>query len=191
MSLTMDYFLESTEICPVIAGVKNEEWLLSCLDSECSIIYILYGDICNITDIVEKVKQSGKKAIVHIDLIAGLSSKEICVDFIKKYTKADGIISMKPALIKRAKELGLFTIQRFFMMDAITYQNVKKFVKSSDPDVVEFLPAGLPKIIRYLLEEINKPVVASGLILDKEDVMGALKAGAIAVSTTNKDLWDC
>ena len=34
------------------------------------------------------------------------------------------------------------------------------------------------KVIQYLLEEIDKPVVASGLILDKDDVMGALKAGA-------------
>ena len=45
----------------------------------------------------------GKKAIVHVDLILGLSSKEISVDFIKKYTKADGIISMKPTLIKRQR----------------------------------------------------------------------------------------
>ena len=47
-----------------------------------------------------------------------------------------------------------------------------KHVKNCNPDVVEFLPAGLPKVIQYLLEEIDKPVVASGLILDKDDVMG-------------------
>lgn len=191
MSLTKDLFIECTELCPVIPAVKNDEWLNACKESECGIVYVLYGDICSIADIVQKVKDVGKKAIVHIDLIVGLSSKEISVDFIAKYTKADGIISMKPALIKRANELGLFTIQRFFMMDAITYANVKKHVKNSNPDVVEFLPAGLPKIISYLLEEIDKPVVASGLILDKEDVIGALKAGAIAISTTNRGIWNC
>lgn len=191
MSLTRDYFMECTEICPVIPAVKNEEWLQSCKSSECDIVYILYGDICNIADIVLEIKNSGKKAIVHIDLIVGLSAKEICVDFIAKYTKADGIISMKPAMIKRANELGIFTVQRFFMMDALAYANVQKHVKASDPDIVEFLPAGLPKVIHYLLEEINKPVVASGLILDKDDIMEALKAGAIAVSTTNRELWDC
>ena len=53
------------------------------------------------------------------------------------------------------------------------------------------MPAGLTKIIGYLLEEIDKPVVASGLVQDKEDVMGALKVGAIAVSTTNREVWDC
>ncbi|MFP3156397.1 glycerol-3-phosphate responsive antiterminator [Lachnospiraceae bacterium ZAX-1] len=191
MSMTMDYFMESTEICPVIAAVKNEEWLEACLKSDCQIVYLLYGDICNVADIVERIAKTGKKAIVHIDLIAGLAVKEICVDFIKKYTKADGIISMKASLIKRAKELNLFAIQRFFMMDFITFQNIKKYVKSTDPDVVEFLPSGLPKIIGYLLEDIDKPIVVSGLIMDKEDVMGALKSGAIAISTTNRALWDC
>lgn len=191
MSLTKEYFMEATEACPVIPAVKNDEWLDYCTNSECGIVYIIYGDICNIADIVLKVKDAGKKAIVHLDLIAGLSSKEISVDFIQKYTKADGIISMKPGIIKRANELGIFTIQRFYMMDALNYANIVKHVKNCNPDVVEFLPAGLPKIIGYLLEEIDKPVVASGLIMDKEDVMGALKAGAFAVSTTNREVWDC
>lgn len=191
MGLTKEDFVEMTGICPVIPAIKNKEWLESCKKSESEIVYIIYGDICNIVDIVDEVKNMGKIAIVHIDLIVGLASKEISVDFIKKYTRADGIISMKPAIIKRANELGLFTIQRFYMMDALTYANIEKYVKNCDPDVVEFLPAGLPKVIKYLLEQIDKPVVASGLILDKEDVVGALKAGAIAVSTTNREMWDC
>lgn len=191
MALTMEYFMEATVSSPVIPAIKNDEWLMSCKGAECDIVYIIYGDICTIADIVDSVKAMGKMAVVHVDLISGLSSKEISVDFIQKHTKADGIISMKPMLIKRAKELGMFTIQRFYMMDALTYANIVKHVKSCDPDVVEFLPAGLTKIIGYLLEEIDKPVIASGLIMDKEDVMGALKAGAFAVSTTNRGIWNC
>lgn len=191
MSLTTAEFIEITEASPVIPAIKNDEWLEYCKFSDCGVAYIIYGDICNIGEIVDRVKSLGKKAIVHIDLIVGLSPKEISVDFIYKYTKADGIISMKPSLIKRANELKMFTIQRFYMMDALTYANIVKHVKNCDPNVVEFLPAGLPKVIQYLLEEIQKPVVASGLILDKDDVIGALKAGALAVSTTNREVWNC
>lgn len=190
-SLTKDIFMEMTEACPVIPAVKNDEWLHACKDSECGIVYILYGDICNIADIVQSIKDMGKLAIVHLDLIVGLSAKEISVDFIKKYTKTDGIISTKPNVIKRAKELEMFAIQRFYVMDALNYANVVKHVKTCNPDLVEILPAGLTKIIRYILEEVNIPMVASGLVLDKEDVMGALKAGAFAVSTTNRTVWDC
>lgn len=191
MSLTKQSFLESTEKCPVIPEIKNDEWLEALKESDGDIAYVLYGDICSIADIVERVRGSGKRAIIHVDLIVGLSAKEISVDFIKKYTEAEGIISMKPAMIKRANELGMFTIQRFYMMDGFTYANIEKHVKNCNPDVVEFLPAGLYKVMKYLAETIKKPIVASGLTQDKEDIIGALKAGAIAVATTNRSLWDC
>ena len=39
------------------------------------------------------------------------------------------------------------------------------------------------------LELSQQPVIAGGLISDKEDVIEALDAGAISVSTTNQDVW--
>ena len=189
--LTKDFFMEATENCPVIPEIINDEWLEALSESDCDIVYIVYGDICTIPEIVEKVKAAGKMAIVHMDLIVGLSSKEISVDFLKKYTKVDGIISMKPAMIKRANDVGLFTIQRFYLMDRFTYANIEKHIKNCNPDIVEFLPAGLSKVMSFLIEKIDRPVVASGLTQDKDDVMGALKAGAIAVATSNRRVWDC
>ncbi len=189
--LTKDFFMEATENCPVIPEIINDEWLEALPESDCDIVYIVYGDICTIPEIVEKVKEAGKMAIVHMDLIVGLSSKEISVDFLKKYTRADGIISMKPAMIKRANDVGLFTIQRFYLMDRFTYANIEKHIKNCNPDIVEFLPAGLSKVMSFLIEKIDRPVVASGLTQDKDDVMGALKVGAIAVATSNRRVWDC
>ncbi len=186
----LDFFYDSTERCPVIAGIKSDEWLEKCKSSNCEIVYILYGNICTIGDIVKQVKDAGKMAVVHIDLIAGLATKEISVDFIRQFTEADGIISTKPHLIKHANDLGLFTVQRFFMIDTITYNNIKKHVKDTKPDVVEMLPAGLDKMIRYAVEQVEgKPLVASGLVLDEDDVRRALSAGAIAISTTNLEVW--
>ena len=184
-------FYESLERCPVIAGINNDELLERCKSSPCEIVYILYGDICNIHDIVEEVIEAGKIPIVHIDLINGLASREISVDFIHKYTRAAGIISTKPHLIKRGNELDLITIQRFFMLDRINYHNIKKHVKETSPDIVEVMPAGLTRMIEYVMEEINgRPLIASGLVLDKTDVMNALSVGAVALSTTNTDVWD-
>ena len=52
------------------------------------------------------------------------------------------------------------------------------------------MPAGLEKMIRYAIEEVeDKPLIASGLVLDQSDVTKALAAGAIAVSTTNRKVW--
>ena len=96
-------FKEALENSPVICAIKDDEGLKKCKTADCQMVFILYGDIVNIPDIVAEVKESGKLAMVHLDLIQGLGQKEIAVDFIKKYTKADGIITTKPALIKRAR----------------------------------------------------------------------------------------
>ena len=33
------------------------------------------------------------------------------------------------------------------------------------------------------------PVIAGGLVSDKEDVMSLLQAGVVSVSSTNKEIW--
>lgn len=189
--MTKEFFLEATEIAPVIPAANDEERLEKALKTESPMIYILYGDICNIAGIVARVQAAGKKAIVHVDLINGLATKEIAMDFMAQYVHPDGVISMKSNLIAHANTLGFLTIQRFYLMDVLTYRNVEKHIKIADPDIVEFMPAGLTKAMGYLMKNVDRPVVASGLVLDKQDVMEVLKIGAVAVSTTNMDVWDC
>ena len=99
-------FKEAIENTPIIPAIKDAESLEQCLKSDACVIFILFGDICNIAEIVERIKAEGKLAMVHMDLIAGLGSKEVSVDYIKERTKADGIITTKPMLAKHARELG-------------------------------------------------------------------------------------
>ena len=130
-------FKDALEDSPVIAAIKDDNGLKECLKSDIQVVFILYGDICNIADIVDTVKQAGKMALVHLDLINGLSAKDVAVDFIKKYTKADGIISTKPALITHAGEIGLTSVLRLFVIDSMAYENIQKHVKGARPDVIE------------------------------------------------------
>ncbi|MGN0251368.1 MAG: glycerol-3-phosphate responsive antiterminator [Oliverpabstia sp.] len=185
----MHEMIKKLEDCPVIAAVKDEQGLRACLKSESSVVFVLYGDICSISTIVETIKAGGKYAVVHMDLIQGLGSKEISVDFLKQQTRADGIISTRPAMIRRAKELGLFTIMRFFVIDSMAYENIQKQTAAVCPDVIEILPGLMPKVIRKICQTVRRPVIAGGLISEKEDIMAALKAGAAAISTTNQQVW--
>lgn len=66
-------FKEALEDSPVIAAIKDDDGLKKCLASDSHVIFILYGDIISIADIVDTVKSSGKIAMVHLDLITGLS----------------------------------------------------------------------------------------------------------------------
>lgn len=182
-------FYDAVENSPVIAAVKDMTGLDKCLTSDIQVVFILFGDVCSIKGIVQKVKDAGRIAMVHMDLITGLAAKEIAVDFIKENTAADGIITTKQQLIKRARELSLYTVLRFFLIDSMALENVQKQNMVSRPDFIEVLPGVMPKIIQRICNATNIPVIAGGLISDKSDVMGALSAGAISISSTNQDIW--
>ena len=152
-------------------------------------VFILFGDICSIGEIVEKVKDTGRLAMVHVDLVTGLGGKEVAVDYIRRFTAADGIITTKPALIRRGKELSLCTVLRYFLIDSMALENIRNQQRMVRPDFIEVLPGLMPKVIRKICRTSRVPIIAGGLITDKEDVMAALSAGAIAVSTTNQDVW--
>jgi glycerol uptake operon antiterminator len=187
-------FIEKLEANPVIAAIKDDKGLEKAIQTDCEIIFILYGDICTIADIVERIKAAGKVAMVHLDLITGLNNgKEVSVDFIKNTTQADGIITTKGNLIGRAKELGLYTVLRYFVIDNMALINIEKQNKHgiSQPDVIEILPGILlPKIIKKVNQLSRVPVLAGGLIGDRDDVMNALNNGVLAVSSTNEGVWE-
>ena len=172
-------FREIIEDCPVIATVKDMESLEKSFETDSQIIFILFGDICNISEIVERVKEEGRIAMVHLDLVSGFDGREIAVDF----------ISTKTAQINRAKELGLYAVHRFFVLDSRSLENIRRQSAASKPDCIEILPGIMPKVIKRIVQHQHIPVIAGGLIDDKEDIMTALKAGATAISTTRQELW--
>lgn len=186
-------FYDAVEANPVIAAVKSDAVLQAAVEmEEIQVIFVLYGDVCTIPEILERIKAAGKKAMVHIDLIAGLSAKEISVEFIARQTRADGIITTKPALVRRAKELGIFAVLRFFVIDSLALKNIENLEMqcgTSRPDFIEVLPGVMPKVLGRIAKVSRIPMIAGGLITEKEDVIAALSVGAIAVSSTNQDVW--
>ncbi|WP_317853840.1 glycerol-3-phosphate responsive antiterminator [Chakrabartyella piscis] len=182
-------FYDTLVDSPVIAAVKDFAGIEKCLESDVEIVFVLFGNICNIGEIVDKVKSAGKMALVHIDLIEGLSTQDVVVEYIKTQTKADGIISTRMNLINKAKDLSLITVYRIFVLDSRAFHNMEKQRTQIKADIIEVLPGVMPKVIRKLKGICHQPVIAGGLIGDKDDVMDALEAGAISVSTTNQDVW--
>lgn len=180
------YFFETE---PIIAAVKTEEQLMRALASECKIIFFLFGNICNIPKLVDNVKECGKYAFVHLDLINGLAAKEIAADYIRSFTRADGVLSTKPPILRHAKEIGLITVLRVFVLDSLALDNIEKLRAACNPDLIELVPGLMPKIIRQVHSLHRTPLIAGGLIRDKEDTMSALSSGAISISTSCEEAW--
>ena len=104
----------------------------------------------------------------------------------KLYTGLD----LTPEMIKKAKEMSMYTVLRVFLLDSMAFENIRQQQHMIKPDFIEVLPGVMPKIIAQISHSVKVPIIAGGLITDKEDVMGALSAGAMAVSSTNHKVWN-
>ena len=83
----------------------------------------------------------------------------------------------------------MFTVLRFFVIDSLAFSNIQKQLENVHPDVVELLPALMPRVLGRLCEKIPVPVITGGLISEKEDVVSMLSAGAACVSSTTSSTW--
>lgn len=174
---------------PIIAAINDIEKIEDVISSPCKIVFLLTGNILNIGDTINALKKHKKLVFVHIDLIGGFSKDITALKYINKTIEPDGIITTKSNLIKAAKELNIFTIQRLFILDSLALTSGIKSISFVRPDAVEILPGIMPKVIKEIRQEARIPVIAGGLIRDKADVIDSLNAGAVGISTSKKAVW--
>ncbi|NLY45805.1 MAG: glycerol-3-phosphate responsive antiterminator [Tissierella sp.] len=174
---------------PIIAAINDLDKIKEVMNSPCKIVFLLVGDILNIEEVVKKLKKENKLVYVHIDLIGGFSKDILALKYLNNTIMPDGIITTKSNLIKAAKELKIFTIQRLFILDSLALTSGINSINSIRPDAVEILPGIMPKIIKEIRREAKIPVIAGGLIKDKVDVINSLNSGAIGISTSNERVW--
>lgn len=182
-------FLSGLKSCPVIAAVRDMEGVRRAALSPVRAIFILGGSILNLGALCDVAHGAGKRVFVHLDLCEGLGKDVAGVDWCVQYARPDGLISTRSPLLKRASEKGLMTIQRLFLMDSASLNHGSKLLSAAGPDMVEVLPALVPKAITRLSRELKRPVIAGGMATEPMEVVQALQAGALAVSTSERALW--
>lgn len=185
----MEVFFSSINENPIIAALNDMDKLDNIIESPCKIVFLLTGNILNLGPTVDILKKNDKLVFIHLDLMEGFSKDVIAMKFIHEYIGLDGIITTKTNLVKAAKELDIFTIQRLFILDSLALESGINSIKSVRPDAVEILPGIMPKIIKNIYNKTRIPIITGGLIKDKEDVILSLNAGAIAISTSNEKVW--
>lgn len=179
---------EIMENHPVIPAIKNKDGLEAVIKLDSKIAFLLYGDVLNIVDIIKQMHDSGKMVFVNVDLLEGFANKTIVLQYIKQNTMAEGILSSKANMIKTAREMGFYTIHRLFVIDSFSFNTINRQIEISKPDYLEVLP-GWPKLVTWVMEETNIPIISGGLICCKEDIIAALGAGAVATCSTNPEVW--
>ena len=174
---------------PIIAAVHGMEEFALALQSGVDVIFVLNTNIFSVAEYVERGHAAGKHIFFHADMTEGIAKDSCGVEFLAK-SGADGIVSTRANMLRFAKEQGLRTVQRFFIIDAQSVKTTVDSAKSVSPDYIEIMPGLLPKVIKRLKGSLTTPIITGGLIETKAEVVEALSAGATAISTSNSTLWD-
>lgn len=174
-------------VVPAVRKIKDFEKLLK---SSHDIIILLETRIAQLPNLVKYAKKFDKKIIVHLDLINGLKVDQYGMELLVHHMKVDGVISTRGNIISMAKKGGLVAIQRMFAIDSSAIKKNIELVDKTKPDYIEVLPGIIPSVINEIADQTETPVIAGGLIRSNEDIKLALDKGAVAVTTSRKELWD-
>ena len=172
----------------VYAAVKNEIQLEKAVNSDAIAIFHLQPNIKTLPGAIKLTHNAGKKIFIHMDLAEGIGKDRFGVEYAGELG-IDGIISTRANIIKAARENGLFTIQRFFVVDSQAIGTTVETVRNTKPDMIEIMPGIAVKAIGGIEKKISVPIIAGGLIETNEEAQNALSCGAVAISTGKEELW--
>lgn len=174
---------------PILPAIRNMKQFDEFLNSSFSYGVILDIHLYQLKGVIKEAQKHGKNMMVHVDLIQGIKHDEYGAEFICQDIKPAGIISTRSNVIAKAKQKKIYAIQRLFLLDTSAMEKSMEFIGKHKPDFIEVLPGIVPSLIQEIKEKTGIPIFAGGFIRTEEDVEQALKAGAVAVTTSNTKLW--
>lgn len=175
------------KIIPAVHQERDIEKIIA-LDGE--YLVMLETHIAQLKSLVNLAKSANKKVILHADLINGLKNDDYGAEYLCQEIRPAGIVSTRSNVVIKAKQQHIIAIQRLFTIDSSAYTKGIAMIEKTNPDAIELLPGILPNQIARMKAMMNIPLIAGGLIETEEQVNAALENGAIAITTSNKKLWN-
>lgn len=175
---------------PIIPAIRNPEHLETALASRGKVIYFLCGDPENIVELLKRTLDAGKVPIVNMDLLSGFSRDASALSYLYK-RGLKGIISTHHESFRHAHALGLYVIQRTFLLDRGAMESVANQLKSTAADALEVLPAiAAPRLVPSMRElRPEMPLVGGGLVQSMREIEDLLRQGLTSVSVSSTQLW--
>jgi glycerol uptake operon antiterminator len=175
---------------PIIAAVNTVEMFEPALEAPTKSLYLLAGSPISLPEMIRRAKDRGKVCLVNMDFLSGLNRDRDAVEYLALH-KAEGIVSTRFDVLKTAKALGLFTIQRTFAIDSAAITASIKVLSQFTPDAIEVLPAmAAPKVSKRIRAvQPGMKIIGGGLIETVREIEELLNAGIDSVTVSNRQLW--
>lgn len=180
--------IDKFTIIPTVRKLKDFD---DALKSVSKVVFLSDVHIGNLEILVKKCHEHKKMVLVNTDLIGGFNADIIGVKLLKDLFKVDGIIASNSMVINLSKSIGLYTIQRFFLIDSRGVDSGLKILKTSKSDAIEILPGLICTEFRDQIRQVSDaPLIGAGFIKEKPTIYNIYKNGFMGVTTSKKDLWN-
>jgi glycerol uptake operon antiterminator len=173
----------------ILPAVKTAKEMEAVLAAPYTYLVLLGGRLARLRPLVELAERAGKKVLLHADLVDELRNDEYAAEFLCQSIRPAGLISTRSSVVQKAKQNKLIAVQRMFLIDSGALESSYALFDKTRPDYIEVLPGIVPSLIQEVKERTGIPIIAGGFIRTPADVDAALAAGAGAITTSRRELW--
>lgn len=174
----------------ILPAAKQMKQLDKILESSYQYGVLLDTHVARLGHMYRLIRETRKRMFLHADLIQGLKNDEYAAEYLCQEIRPDGLISTRTSVILKAKQKGIVAIQRVFLLDTLALEKNYALLEKTQPDYIEVLPGAMPHMIEEVHRRTGIPIFAGGLIRTPTQVEEALSAGATAVTTSSKELFE-
>ncbi|HXL02868.1 MAG TPA: glycerol-3-phosphate responsive antiterminator [Candidatus Atribacteria bacterium] len=176
----------------VIGALRTSSWK-DINDEElswCPVFFFLEGNVFTLREAL-KILPPDLHLFLHLDLFGGIASDESGLLFMREtFPQIRGIISTRARTLNLARKAGFLTIFRLFLIDSESLRTGLRIAQEISPDALEILPGIIfPQVRNSIPVEDLPPLICGGFIRKKEEVEEIISRGAVAVSTSCRELW--
>lgn len=191
MNYTPKVLIDRLASYKMVAAVKDPKQLELAIKykDRLSAVLLMTGTILTVKRYVDFIHKEGLPVILHVEKIGGLNMDRDGIEFIKRTVQPTAIVTTRNGVIKKAKSTGLFVIQRIFLIDTEVYNQLIEKPELIQSDIIEIMPCRAPDFLEKLTQVCPVPVLTGGLLTQREHANQALDHGALAVTTSNSDMW--
>lgn len=178
----------TSPVVPVIWPTKPE----APLPTTAGMLFLQGGELAELPAVLEILGRgalANVPLVLHIDLLAGLSSDEAGLRYVAGLKRLSGIITVRSHLVAAARHLGLAAILRLFLQDGRSVSRGLHLIEQAHPDMVELIPGVAALEAASDFARVGVPHIAGGLVRTPELLRRIIAAGSRAVSTSDRELW--
>lgn len=175
-------------VIPVVWEPKHDFELLA----KASTVLLQGGTLAELERVLDRFSEPPLHQLavfVHIDLVAGLENSEAGLEFLSRFRRVSGVVTVHHHLCAPARKLGLLSIVRLFLSDSRALERGLSIATKSRPDAIEILPTAVASKVQNDFRHCTIPRITGGICRSISDVEEALASGCRAVTTTKSELW--